>query len=356
MKDHSFRVHQWWLITISKRPVSSKNRLNLYGHSRNTVHSLFCLLFISFFFSLCNLKSILRKQIIMYVGMYRAVCRHVLCHSEDPTCTLCTLQLGWAASAKAVSVDRENVWHHTSYVGSNICCINTCCSSNTWTGSVHFLFMDMNRKCFLRHIYGKAEAEHPFWVVNGVDFFDQSIFNVIILLWLLWLFFLLLLSLLWSTLFFSCSGTDSCLSLCGTKLIFFRACKEKYYVWESWLLQRFQQEIWNLLVWTQLFHFFLSLFVIPLFFSLFNRKKILFVAVRERLVFILSSFMVPICTFLKVLILVYMQNIPVLWQKKTCYKDKNKKNYSITLIFSEHCTVALLCASISEAKKKNPLK
>lgn len=77
----------------------------------------------------------------------------------------------------------------------------------------------------------------------------------------------------------------------------------------------------------------------------------MFVAVRERLVFILSSFMVPICTILKVLILVYMQNTPVL-QQKTCYKDKNKKNDSITLIFSEHCTVALLCASISEAKKK----
>lgn len=79
----------------------------------------------------------------------------------------------------------------------------------------------------------------------------------------------------------------------------------------------------------------------------------MFVAVRERLVFILSSFMVPICTILKVLILVYMQNTPVL-QQKTCYKDKNKKkkNDSITLIFSEHCTVALLCASISEAGKK----
>lgn len=107
------------------------------------------------------------------------------------------------------------------------------------------------------------------------------------------------------------------------------------------------------------FTFFLSLFAIPLLFSLFKRKKKIsvFVAVRERLVFILSSFMVPICTILKVLILVYMQNIPVLQQKKTCYEDKNKKNYSITLIFSEHCTVALLCASISEAKKKkNPLK
>lgn len=46
-----------------------------------------------------------------------------------------------------------------------------------------------------------------------------------------------------------------------------------------------------------------------------EKKKSVFVAVRERLVFILSSFMVPICTILKVLILVYMQNIPVLRQK-----------------------------------------
>lgn len=65
----------------------------------------------------------------------------------------------------------------------------------------------------------------------------------------------------------------------------------------------------------------------------------------------LSSFMVPICTILKVLILVYMQNIPVL-QQKHVKKIRLKKCYSITLIFSEHCTVALLCASISEAKKK----
>lgn len=38
--------------------------------------------------------------------------------------------------------------------------------------------------------------------------------------------------------------------------------------------------------------------------------------------------------------------------KKHVTKIRIKKNYSITLIFSEHCTVALLCASISEAKKK----
>lgn len=89
-----------------------------------------------------------------------------------------------------------------------------------------------------------------------------------------------------SILFFrSCSGTNSCLSLCGTEFILFRACKEGFYVLdsqESWLLQRFQQEIWNLLVWTQPFHFFLSLFAIPLFFSLFKRKKKICVCCSER--------------------------------------------------------------------------
>lgn len=103
-----------WMITHSesinddqsqtrKRPVSSKNRLNLYGHSRNAVHSLFFISFSFLFFR--NLKRILRKQIITYVGMYRATCGHVLRHFEDPTCTLCTLHLGWAVSANAVNVD-----------------------------------------------------------------------------------------------------------------------------------------------------------------------------------------------------------------------------------------------------------
>lgn len=92
--------------------------------------------------------------------------------------------------------------------------------------------------------------------------------------------------LLWQHSFFrSCSGTNSCLSLCGTEFILFRACKEGFYVLdsrESWLLQRFQQEIWNLLVWTQPFHFFLSLFAIPLFFALFKRKKKICVCCSER--------------------------------------------------------------------------
>lgn len=222
------------------------------------------------------------------------------------------------------------------------------------------LFKHMNRKCSLP-IYGHEQEvfstshlregwSRASFLSSKRSRFFWPIFNVIILLWLLWLFLLLLLSLLWSTLFFSCSGTDSCLSLCGTKFIFFRACKEKYYVWESWLLQRFQQEIWNLLVWTQLFHFFLSLFVIPLFFSLFNRKKILFVAVRERLVFILSSFMVPICTFLKVLILVYMQNIPVLRQKKHVTKIRIKKITASHLYFLN--IVPLLYYVLQSPKRK----
>lgn len=90
-----------------------------------------------------------------------------------------------------------------------------------------------------------------------------------------------------------------------------------------------------------------------------EEKKPVFVAVRERLVFILSSFMVPICTILKVLILVYMQNIPVL-QQKTCYKDKNKKKTASHLYFLN--IVLLLYYVLQSPKrgkkkeKKKPLK
>lgn len=102
---------------------------------------------------------------------------------------------------------------------------------------------------------------------------------------------------------------------------------------------------------------FVSLFIVWHFFVLSpcSRGKLaICVCCSERTprFYSLSSFMVPICTILKVLILVYMQNIPVLQQKRVKKIKIKKKCYSITLIFSEHCTVALLCASISEAKKK----
>lgn len=131
---------------------------------------------------------------------------------------------------------------------------------------------------------------------------------------------LLLLSLLWQYSFFCCcSGTDSWLSLCGRDFSFFRASKERLYVLdsqESWLLQRFQHEILEFACMNTIFSFFFFHYLPFLCFSPCSRGKTsVFVAVRERLVFILSSFMVPICTILKVLILVYMQNIPVLQQK-----------------------------------------
>lgn len=102
---------------------------------------------------------------------------------------------------------------------------------------------------------------------------------------------------------------------------------------------------------------FVSLFIVWHFFVLSpcSRGKLaICVCCSERTprFYSLSSFMVPICTILKVLILVYMQNIPVLQQKRVKKIKIKKKCYSITLIFSEHCIVALLCASISEAKKK----
>lgn len=155
MNDRSFRVHQWWSITISKRPVSSKNRLNLYGHSRNAVHSFFVSFSFLYFFPFCNLISILRKQIIMYVGMYRAACRHVLCHFEYPTRTLCTLQLGWAASANAVSADWKT-WDLFLFMTPVMLAATSVASTHValWTETVE----------------RKAEAEHPFWVVDRVDF------------------------------------------------------------------------------------------------------------------------------------------------------------------------------------------
>lgn len=77
---------------------------------------------------------------------------------------------------------------------------------------------------------------------------------------------------------------------------------------------------------------------------------------RERLVFILSSFMVPICTILKVLILVYMQNIPVLRQK-TCYEDKNKKKMTAShLYFLNIVPLLYYVLQSPKRKKKNPLK
>lgn len=160
----------------------------------------------------------------------------------------------------------------------------------------------------------------------------------------------------------SYTGTNSCLTLCSSELMFSYECLNRQIIchlnffifctalWK--LLLKVKYELWLRPVWTQplillipfvFFHYLpFSLF----FFPCSRGKHATCVCCSERTLrfYSLSSFMVPICTILKVLILVYMQNIPVLQQKHvTKFK---KKCYSITLIFSEHCTVALLCASI----------
>lgn len=101
------------------------------------------------------------------------------------------------------------------------------------------------------------------------------------------------------------------------------------------------------------FTFFLSIICHSfVFLPVQEEKKSVFVAVRERLVFILSSFMVPICTILKVLILVYMQNIPVLQQKKHVTKIRIKKKWRHhTYIFWTLYRCFTMCFNLRSEKK-----
>lgn len=145
MNGHSFRVHPWWSITISKRPVSSKNRLNLYGHSCNAVHSpFFCLLFVSSFF-FCNLKYTQKADyhVCRYVQSNVQTCAvslwgsnlHLVHSSSRMSrfCPRCKCRLGKCAIFGVFFKD-------TSSVGGNICCINTCCSSSVNVGSGRSVF------------------------------------------------------------------------------------------------------------------------------------------------------------------------------------------------------------------------
>lgn len=63
----------------------------------------------------------------------------------------------------------------------------------------------------------------------------------------------------------------------------------------------------------------------------------------------LSSFMVPICTILKVLILVYMQNIPVLQRK---HVTKIKKLQHHTYIFWTLYCCFTMCFNLRSKKKR----
>lgn len=198
--------------------------------------------------------------------------------------------------------------------------------------------------CFQSHIYEEAETRTSFLSVYVLV---QSFLMLLLYYYGYYCCFFIIIIIIMTiiVLFFgcSCTGTNSCLTFCSHRL------------------QRVKHQLWFQPVWTQplflwfgFFEFCFSLFGILSFFLPVQEEKLaICVCCSERTprFYSLSSFMVPICTILKVLILVYMQNIPVL-QQKHVKKIRLKKCYSITLIFSEHCTVALLCASISEAKKK----
>lgn len=124
--------------------------------------------------------------------------------------------------------------------------------------------------------------------------------------------------------FFGCSytGTNSCLTLCSSY-----GCLN--YFWAA--IRNVLPEVkckflfWSLCEQNLSFSFVSVSFFIFMIWRFFvlspcSRGKLaICVCCSERTprFYSLSSFMVPICTILKVLILVYMQNIPVL-QQKTC--------------------------------------
>lgn len=68
--------------------------------------------------------------------------------------------------------------------------------------------------------------------------------------------------------------------------------------------------------------------------------------------------MVPICTILKVLILVYMQNIPVLQQKHVTKIRLKKKNVTASHLYFLNIVLLLyyVLQSPKQKKKKRPLK
>lgn len=83
----SFRVHQWWSITMSKNLWALKIALNLM----DTLATQCILSFLLLLFLFVTWKVYSESKLFSMIGMYRAMCRHVIYHFEDPTCAWCTL-------------------------------------------------------------------------------------------------------------------------------------------------------------------------------------------------------------------------------------------------------------------------
>lgn len=136
MNEHSFRVHQWWSITISKRPVSSKNRLNLYGHSRNAVHSLFCP-FVYFF---------------LYFQKYTQKDDYHVCRYVQSNMQTCAVSL-WGSNLHLV---------HSSTRMSRFC---QCCKCRLEKRAILFSWHQL---CWQQHLLHQHMLlfEHKHWKLN----------------------------------------------------------------------------------------------------------------------------------------------------------------------------------------------
>ncbi len=122
------------------------------------------------------------------------------------------------------------------------------------------------------------------------------------------------------------------------------------------MLPKVKHKLCFMPVWTQPLSFvFVSYFHYFSFFLPVQEEKLaICVCCSERTprFYSLSSFMVPICTILKVLILVYMQNIPVLQQKHVKKIRLKKMLQHHTYIFWTLYCCFTMCFNLRSEKKK----
>lgn len=120
--------------------------------------------FSSFLFLFVTWKVYSESRLFSMLGMYRAMCRRVIYHFEDPTHASCTLKTGCTVSAGTVHVEQENV-HCLFFLSQHQLC---------WPQ--HLLYQHMllfehkmcttgkqHKVCFLHHIYREAETRTSFF-------------------------------------------------------------------------------------------------------------------------------------------------------------------------------------------------
>lgn len=127
------------------------------------------------------------------------------------------------------------------------------------------------------------------------------------------------------------------------------------------VLPKVKYQLWFLPAWTQPLSFLLFLFLFVLFWRFFvlspcsrgkTRNLCLLQWENASFLFSVKFYGTDLYNFKSSYFSIHAEYSSITTKKHVKkIRLKKKKCYSITLIFSEHCTVALLCASISEAKK-----